>query len=126
MPEHVRRFIATSVPSIPYLEALLLLRSNRGVAWSPKEVATRLYLAEATAGEVLGTLASAGVATTTLATDGTWLYLYAPFQEGLAELIDEVAQIYALDLVGVTTLVHARLDKRAVQFADAFRWKKDI
>lgn len=102
------------------------MRSDPRLPWSAKEVANRLYLAEAKAGEVLGALASAGVATSALATDGTWLYFYSPLQEGLAELIDEVAHIYALDLVGVTTLVHARLDKRAVQFADVFRWKKDV
>lgn len=102
------------------------MRSDPRLAWSANQVATRLYLAQAKAGEVLNALASAGVAQSVAATDGTWLYNYAPIQEGLAELIDEVAHFYASDLVGVTTLVHARLDKRAVQFADAFRWKKNV
>jgi hypothetical protein len=43
----------------------------------------------------------------------------------LLAVIDALAQTYSQDLVGVTDLIHSRIDKRAHQFADAFRWKKD-
>jgi hypothetical protein len=36
-----------------------------------------------------------------------------------------VAKAYATNLVAVTDVIHSRLDRRAQQFADAFRWRKD-
>ena len=43
----------------------------------------------------------------------------------MREVIDALAVTYSHDLVRVTDLIHSRLDKRAHQFADAFRWKKE-
>jgi hypothetical protein len=40
-------------------------------------------------------------------------------------MLEQVAQRYAADLVGVTDLIHSKIDKKAQQFADAFRWRKD-
>ncbi len=34
IPDDLRRFILTSVPSVPYLEAILLLQRERGTAWT--------------------------------------------------------------------------------------------
>ena len=47
--EELRRFILTSVPSVPFLEALLLLRASPGQHWSGAMLARRLYIAERTA-----------------------------------------------------------------------------
>jgi len=55
--------------------------------------------------------------------DGT--FTYAPAHPELAAVLDALADTYARDLLGVTALIHTRVDKRAQQFADAFRWKKD-
>lgn len=115
----VRRFILTSVPSVPFMEALLLLRSEPGTAWPPQRVAARLYLPEARAAELLRGLTAAGIAA-----DRGGEYSYAATGD-LAKLLDDVAQAYASDLVGVTDLIHSRIDKRAQQFADAFRLRKD-
>jgi hypothetical protein len=46
-------------------------------------------------------------------------------QPMLAERIDQLAAVYAQDLVGVTELIHSRADSRARQFADAFRLRKE-
>lgn len=51
-------------------------------------------------------------------------YRYAPNSE-LASILEILAHQYAVDLVGVTSLIHSRVDKRALHFANAFRWKKD-
>jgi hypothetical protein len=117
----VRRFILTSVPSVPYLEALLLLRAGGSQAWDAARLARRLYTSEAHALELLRALASSQVAR--LREDGT--FAYSPATEDMAHAIDALAETYATDLVGVTDLIHSRLDKRAQQFADAFRWRKD-
>lgn len=43
----------------------------------------------------------------------------------LHALIDQLAALYAHNLVGVTHLIHSKLNKKAQQFADAFKWQKD-
>jgi hypothetical protein len=121
VPDEVRRFILTSIPSVPYLEALLLLRAESGRPWDSHRLAGRLYIGEGQALELLQAMQQAGV--TTPRDDGS--FTYAPAREGLVALIDALAETYAQDLVGVTDLIHSRLDKRAQQFANAFRWKKE-
>jgi len=120
VPDEVRRFILTSIPSVPYLEALLLLRAESGRSWDSHHLAGRLYIGEGQAVELLQAMQEAGV----VSAQGAGQFVYAPTREGLAQRIDALAETYAQDLVGVTDLIHARIDKRAQQFADAFRWKK--
>lgn len=120
IPDDVRRFILMSIPSVPLLEALLLLRAESSRFWDSFTVASRLYIGEAHASELLKDLHAAGIASR--AADGS--FSYAPGPE-LRQLVDALAVTYAQDLVGVTDLIHSRIDKRAQQFADAFRWKKD-
>jgi hypothetical protein len=121
IPDEVRRFILTSIPSVPYLEALLLLRAETARPWDSHRLAGRLYTGEGQAHELLQAMQQAGV--TRRHDDGS--FTYAPAQPELQALIDALADTYAQDLVGVTDLIHSRVDKRAQTFADAFRWKKE-
>ena len=121
VPDEVRRFILTSVPSVPYLEALLLLRASPAAGWDSYRVASRLYVSEGQALELLQMLQQAGVCTRE--EDGN--FRYQPRTEELAAAIDALAVTYSQDLVGVTDLIHSRVEKRAQQFADAFRWRKE-
>lgn len=123
MPGDVRRFILTSIPSVPYLEAVLLLRTDPGAAWDAATVARRLYLAEPQAAALLQALAASGIAQASPETAGAMHY--QPASPELAARLDQLARVYATNLVGVTDLIHSRVDKRAQQFADAFRWRKD-
>lgn len=120
LPPDVRRFILTSVPSVPFLEALLLLRSAPQDPWRAARLAARLYIPERQGGELLRQLAEAGLVTEP--EPGSYTYAARP---ELSTLIDEVAHAYAANLVAVTDLIHSRVDKRAQQFADAFRLRKD-
>lgn len=120
VPDDVRRFILTSIPSVPYLEALLLLRANSARTWDSFNVASRLYISEGQALDLLQGMQEARIATRT--EQGTFAYLPVP---ELNDLIDALAITYSQDLVGVSDLIHSRLDKRAFQFSDAFRWKKE-
>lgn len=123
LPGNVRRFILTSVPSVPYLEAILLLRSGLSTAWEPQAVARRLYLAQPHAENLLRALVQAGIAQE--AGQPEPRFLYRPATPELGLMLDQLAQAYAANLLGVTDLIHSRVDKRAQQFADAFRWRKD-
>lgn len=120
VPDDVRRFILTSIPSVPYLEAMLLLRAEPR-AWDSFLLAGRLYIGEAQALELLQAMQQAGV----VARLEDASFRYAPANDELRSTIDALAAVYATDLVGITDLIHSRLDKRAQQFANAFRWKKD-
>lgn len=121
LPVDVRRFVLTSIPSVPYLEALLLLRAEPQHAWTAGDLARRLYIPERAAQDLVGLLRGAGVAA---ASEGGSALRYDPAPE-LGELMDRLAHCYAADLVTVTDLIHSRIDRRAQQFADAFRFRKE-
>jgi hypothetical protein len=124
IPEDLRRFVLTSIPSVPFLEALLLMRADPGQAWRRDTLARRLYVREKTAEGLLADLCTAGIAVhcRDAGVDG---YRYAPADAGLRERIDRLADVYATHLVEVTHLIHSSLDRKAQQFADAFKWRKD-
>lgn len=123
LPDSVRRFVLTSVPSVPYAEAMLLMRRKPSVSWDARRLAGRLYVSEAQASELLRTLCDAGMAAR--ASEEGHEYTYGPATPELAAVIDAFADSYSNDLMAVTDLIHSRVDRRAHQFADAFRWKKD-
>lgn len=53
IPESLRRFILTSISSVPFVEALLLFRNDREAALDTKLVARNLYIGESAAAEVI-------------------------------------------------------------------------
>jgi hypothetical protein len=121
VPADIRRYILTSVPSVPFLEAVLLLRAEPGHDWDASLLARRLYVGDRTASDLLSQLEAGGIAERTGVAEAV---RYAPRGE-LRELLDRVAHAYAADLVAITDLIHSRIDKRAQQFADAFRFRKE-
>lgn len=123
IPDDVKRFILTSIPSIPYLETLLLLRNNENRSWTSADVARRIYISEKAAHGLLQEMQSAGCIERGDADSEQ--YRYAPSGEDLRVMIDRLAQSYSRNLVDVTELVHSKINKRAKQFADAFIWRKD-
>jgi len=128
IPEDIRRFVLTSIPSVPFLEALLLMHADPARPWRKDTLAQRLYVREKTADSLLADLCAAGMAAPCEpvggkpAADG---FCYHPDSEALRERIDRLADLYATHLVEVTLLIHSSLDRKAQQFADAFKWRKD-
>jgi hypothetical protein len=122
LPQEVQRFILLSIPSVPYLEALLLTRKEKHRAWYASDVAQRLYIGEPLAAELLGQLHAAGIVAPDAAAGA---YRYAPGTEELEQLLPLLEQCYATNLVEVTVLVHSKSGKKAQQFADAFKLRKD-
>ena len=121
LPADVRRFVLTSIPSVPYLEAVLLLRGEPQEAWEVTDFARRLYVSDRTAADLVQQLRDGGVAETAGESGGI---RYAPAAE-LKERLDALAHWYTVDLVTITQLIHSRIDRRAQQFADAFRIRKE-
>jgi hypothetical protein len=123
IPDDIRRFVLTSIPSVPHLEAALLLRGQPGEERSVAEVAARLYVPERSAAELLKALCGAGILQCTERPEPR--YRYAPKDAALESAMDGLARVYAENLVGVTTLIHDATQRSAQRFSDAFRLRKD-
>ena len=122
IPEDVRRFVLTSIPSVPYLEAALLFMRAPTVERSSAELAHALYIPEAKAAALLLELHGAGILASG-AEDAR--YRYAPQSDALRQALERLAGIYAADVIGITHLIHEQTGKNAQRFADAFRLRKD-
>jgi hypothetical protein len=120
IPDEVKRFILVSIQSVPYLEAILLLRSERRYAWDSKQLARGLYMSEKAAGELLSALLAAEVVVTTEQQPTS--FRYHPGSDHLRQMIDRLADAYASNLVAVTNLIHSKIDRKAQHFAGAFKW----
>lgn len=123
IPDDIRRFILQRIPSVPYLEALLLLRDNQGERWGVQQVARRLYLSELVAADLLNQLQRDGI----VARNGenVALYWYQPQTAELQAILDQLAELYALQLIAVSNLIHSRTSGKAQQLANAFVWRKE-
>ena len=114
------RFIHTSIPGIPFLETLLLLRTEPGRCWTVKAVSGRLYLSTVIADDLLKSLCAAG-----MAVEGRSGFRYEPQSDELRQMIDRLSDSYRQDLIETTKVIHSRAGKNAQIFADAFKFKKD-
>jgi hypothetical protein len=125
IPEDIRRFVLTRIPTVPHLEALLLLRAGATEYWRSDQVAQRLYIGEKAADALLVDLCDGAMTVALDNPDGKIAYRYQPKSDFLRATIDSLAELYARQLVDVTHLIHSTLDRKAQQFADAFKWRKD-
>jgi DNA-binding IclR family transcriptional regulator len=125
IPEDIRRFVLTSIPSVPHLEALLLLRADAPRGFGTADLARRLYLSDKAAATLLAELCRAGMIAPSDGDCDDPPYQYAPATPALRATIDTLADLYARHLVDITHLIHAKLDRKAQQFADAFTWRKE-
>jgi hypothetical protein len=123
IPDDVRRFIVTSVPSIPHLEGLLLLRSKNISVWNADILSQRLYIAPRQAADLVAALRDGGFLVPIEDSPGN--YRYQTSHPALREIVDKLAQAYSEDLIGITNLVHSAGGKKVQQFADAFKLRRD-
>lgn len=120
IPEELRRFILTSVPSVPFVEAFLLFREMAGSPLPIEQVAGRLYIGLTQAADIVRELRAAKV----VEAAGDQGHRYAPSAE-LAPMLDLLAEHYRANLVEVSALIHSRTSRAAHKFADAFRIRKE-
>lgn len=122
LPQDLRTFILMSVGSVPYLEAMLLLRREPELPWDARRLARRLYVSEKQSGELLQALLQAGIVRP--AEDANAAFCYRPDTPELAAMVDRLAGFYASHLVEVTHLVHSSHERKAEKFANAFIWRR--
>ena len=120
IPDGVKRFILLFIPSVPYLEALLILRTQPERVWDAADIAPKLYLNHATAQSLLDELHKNGVLMVDELAPGK--FRYQPKTPEMARMIEELADVYHHNLIEITHLIHAKLSKKAHKFANAFIW----
>ncbi|MDM5177139.1 hypothetical protein PO883_08010 [Massilia sp. DJPM01] len=122
IPPEVRRFILTSIPSVPHIEALILMRATAPARWTPLDLAQRLYVPPAVVHGVLTDLCGSGMLQ---CDDSTSTYYFNEQPNELCAVIARLALLYSTNLVEITLLIHSKLDRKAQQFADAFNFRKE-
>jgi len=120
--DDVRRFILTSIPSVPFMEAILLFKALQGQAVETRSVGERLYVGEKQATALVEQLDAARIIAAVEGSSSA--HRFAPSAE-LAAMLDKVTHAYVHNLIGVTRLIHSRTDRMAQQFADAFKIRRD-
>lgn len=123
IPDPLRRFLLTGALTVPHVEAILQLRADRRLPLDAGSLAARLYLRIGSAAELLSDLFAMGVAERVAADPPS--YRYHPVSPDLAELLDQLDVAYATQLVAVTRLIHSIEGRKAHDFSNAFRWRKD-
>lgn len=119
IPERLRRYVLTSVPSVAFVETMLVFRAEPHTVLSIDDVARRLYISEQGAALILEQL-RAGL----IIERAGGGHRYSPPSD-LAAMLDELAIYYRTHLVEITALIHAHTGRAAQQFADAFKLRKD-
>ena len=123
IPEELRRFLLTSVPSVPFVEAMLLFKAAGREPLETDFVARRLYMSDRAAAEVVGQLRQSRIVQ---AAEGSpSAHCFAPDSEELRRMLDMLADYYRSHLVAVTDIIHSKTARKAQQFADAFKLRKD-
>lgn len=118
IPDEVRRFILTAVPSVPYLEAVLQFQRHPNARQSAADIAKALYVSPSTASALLDAMCAAGI----LKLDGD-RFRYAP-DAVLADALARLAEVYGRNLIGVTELIHDTTRRNAQRFAEAFNLRR--
>lgn len=121
IPDSVRRFLFTNIPSVPHLETLMLLWRQQDCAFPVDEIANRLYVnidvaralaQDLTEAELLG------------AEDGGARYRVRTEPPELRALLQELDRTYSRQVRAVAELIHSNIDRKAHRFATSFYWRK--
>jgi Mn-dependent DtxR family transcriptional regulator len=123
VPEELRRFILTTIPSVPFVEAMLIYMAAHGEPVETTLLAQRLYVSAKAAEEIATQLREARMVEAVPGQPAR--HRFAPQTGELAAYLGQLAMYYRTNLVDVTDLIHARTVRRAQQFADAFKLRKD-
>jgi Mn-dependent DtxR family transcriptional regulator len=117
----VRRFVLTSIPSVPHIETLLMLFREADRDWTTDEVARRLFITPQRAQAVIDDLCRAD-----LLDCETEQRRYRSRRDppSLASLLSELDAAYTRHLREVTALIHSNVERKAERFAQAFNWER--
>jgi biotin operon repressor len=131
LPKDLQSLVRDHIESYEQLELLLLLRAERGVAWSGEALSARLRISSTLVSEALAKLQSGGfvVASTAEAAGGP-THAYRVQAADLEATIERLSQAYKEQPMPIIKLMCAnsieRVRTAALRtFADAFILRKD-
>jgi hypothetical protein len=117
----LRTFVLTRVDTIADMEALAIMCKQADVEWDAPTLADRLYIAEPQAQGVLDRLQRQR-----LVVRHGERWRLQPATERDAAMLRALVALYAVQLIPVTHLIHAKAGGSRIQeFADAFQLRKD-
>jgi DNA-binding MarR family transcriptional regulator len=118
----VDEFILRRIESVPHLEALLLLWTNRPREWTVDDMAKALYVRPDMAQAILEDLVQREL----IAAVGNQSnrYVYAVHSDDQNKLMQAVDRTYRHELVRISTMIHSKASALH-DFARAFRFTKD-
>ena len=119
--DSVRRFVLTSIPTVPHIETLLLLWREQGNQWSAEDIARRIFIPASRARDVADELCRADLFGCGGDPKRYWCRREPP---SLVQLLGEVDAAYSRHLRSITELIHSNVDRKAARFAQAFTWEK--
>jgi hypothetical protein len=117
----VRRFVLTSIPTVPHMETLLLLWREPTVEWRADDIAKRLFVTPAHARTLADDLCRADLFECSSQSNQ---YRCRREPASLASLLTAVERAYSRNLREITGLIHSNVDRKAARFAQAFIWEK--
>jgi hypothetical protein len=109
VPDVVRRFLLSSIPSIPHLELLLLLWRESACTWSVEAITARLYVPERMVARIAEEFCEADL----LERDHRSLGYRFRSSPALNELLTAVDESYSCRLREVTLCIHANAHAEA-------------
>jgi len=119
--DRIRRFLMVSIPSVPHLEALMLLWRERERAFPAEEIAGRLYIAAGLARKMAEELRLAELV---ISEDDGATHRIRTDSPELDSLFGELDRTYASHVRAVSELIHSNLGRKATNFANSFYWRK--
>jgi len=121
--EDVYEFILENIDSVPHLEAIVLLWNSRPVAWSPEELASRLYVDPEKVRALLRDLIRLQLVAESPGSASKFSYF--PGSQERDDLMQHLDAAYRRDLVRISTMIHSKASSAVREFARAFRLKKE-
>lgn len=121
LPKEIKWFLLRHIDSIAQLEGLLLLHKDPDKEWTAKALAHGLFIDESQASAIILRLFEQGFITET----ENEFYCYQPKSPELADMVNQLADLYRRYLVPITNLIHTKSQSRVQEFANAFRIRKD-
>lgn len=115
--DDVLAFAAASMGSLWSLELLLFLRREEGRARTPDELIRELRSSQTVVADVLRGLQAHGL----IAEDAPGRWRYQPMSPQLAQVVDELATIYAVKPAAVIRAIVTSPDRKLRLLSDAFK-----
>lgn len=119
----VHDFILANFDSVPHLEATVLLWNSRPAGWSCEDLAARLYIPADKVKLLLRDLIRLQLVAES--PNPIQSFSYFPRSAQQDEMMMQVDTAYRHDLVRISTMIHAKASPAVLEFARAFRLKKE-